>query len=159
MGRMMVGAPSEGERIGAIIGIVLLCLGVVCGAFYRNSQAYMAKCFRGSNPSGEAAAYLQKYPDGKYIKEAVDSIYSDYDSSFKTYYIKDYGDRDTVSNIPFLIEVRDRMRSIHPLAGNAIDSLIKQRALVEYNKAVTENTMDAWRLYYRVIPSEYSINK
>ena len=51
------------------------------------------------------------------------------------------------------------MREIHPLAGNAIDSLINQRALIEYNKAKEFNTDDAWRLYYRVIPSEYQIDE
>ena len=110
------------------------------------------------NRSRELAGRTDGFVNGKYVKEAVDSIYSDYNTC-KTYYIKDFGDRDTISHIPYLIRVRDEMREIHPLAGNAIDSLINRRALIEYNKAKEDNTEEAWRLYYRVIPSEYRINK
>ena len=154
----MIGMPSEGEIIASRVGIILLCLGIIFSIFYHHTEAYMAKCFRGSYPAGDAESYLLKYPEGKYVKEAVDSIYSYY-NSYETYNIHDYGDRDTITHIPYLIEVRDRMREIHPLAGNAIDSLINQRALIEYNKAKEFNTDDAWRLYYRVIPSEYQIDE
>lgn len=158
MGRVIIGMPSKEEILASKVGLVLLCLGIACSIFYHHTQAYMAKCFRSSNPSSPAASYLLKYPNGKYVKEAVDSIYSDYNTC-KTYYIKDFGDRDTISHIPYLIRVRDEMREIHPLAGNAIDSLINRRALIEYNKAKEDNTEEAWRLYYRVIPSEYQIDE
>ena len=159
MGRMIIGTPSKGEIIASRVCLVLLCLVVVCGIIYRNTQSYMAKGFRDSNTSGAAEAYLLKFPDGKYVQEAVDTIYSYYNGSCETFYIKDYGEKDTVSHIPYLIEVRDRLRKIHPLAGNAIDSLITRRAFIEYEKAKAEDTVDAWRLYYRVIPSEYRIDK
>ena len=104
-----------------------------------------------------AIQYLERRPNGKYAKEATDTLLKYY-VTLPSYTIP------TVNGKPWpmtrydnnLIKIKNTKDQV---AGSpaepALDSLIRARIDEEYEKASKLNTEEGWKVFDSIVPEEY----
>lgn len=112
-----------------VVGLILLI--AQCVDFYNGSQYGMISDARDYKSCDKYLAYLEKYPSGRYEKEAKDSIVS-ISSRYK--------------DISWLYRNIDKL-SEDPVCKRLVD--------IAYNHSLHSNTLEAWKEYLEYIPSKY----
>lgn len=112
-----------------VLGVILIIF--FCVDWYKGSQYGMMSDARDHNSSDKYLNYLEKYPNGRYEKEAKDSIVS-ISSRYK--------------DVSWIYRNIDKL-SEDPICGRLVD--------LAYKYALSSNTLDAWKQYTEGVPEKY----
>ncbi|MBQ6311202.1 MAG: hypothetical protein IJK74_06610 [Bacteroidales bacterium] len=136
---------SNSSSSGCLAPLVILAIvGIVglCSHLKENSQSSMIKSARNqrteSSKQDKYIDYLLKHPNGKYSSEA---------ETFIIEYL------DKKSNVKEIETASRQLKGTY--FSSRIDSLYKATIDMEYNYALSEGTVEGWKLYKRKVPSEY----
>ena len=128
---MSRGNDGCGGCLAQLVGMGVLLIIFFCVDWYNGSQYGMMSDARDYNSSDRYFGYLDKYPNGRYAKEAKDSIVS-ISSRYK--------------DVSWLYRNIDKL-SEDPIYKKLID--------LAYKHAHSSNTLDAWKQYIEGVPTKY----
>lgn len=134
----------------AIIGLITLYTnltensqkGLIKAA--RTASSEYSKCYKYED-------YLDKYPEGKYQKEAENFIVSYYGELpiLSTSSLSG----STTDNLSKIEKVKERLSV--PTLNQRLDSLISAKVDEQYQSAAMEGTVEGWERYMRQLPEQY----
>lgn len=141
--------------LSQLIIIGLIGLVSLCSDLKENSQKSLIN--RARNATTEYSqeekyeAYLKRYPNGKYVKEAT---------SFIVDYYAEQPLQKTSSLYSSSISTLSHFESVRDLfPGSALehrmDSLIEAKVNLEYQKALDSETVEGWELYKILVSEKY----
>ena len=141
--------------LSSLIIIGLIGLVSLCSDLKENSQKSLIN--RARNATTEYSqeekyeAYLKRYPNGKYVKEAT---------SFIVDYYAEQPLQKTSSLYSSSISTLSHFESVRDLfPGSALehrmDSLIEAKVNLEYQKALDSETVEGWELYKILVSEKY----
>lgn len=141
--------------LSSLIIIGLIGLVSLCSDLKENSQKSLIN--RAKNATTEYSqeekyeAYLKRYPNGKYVKEAT---------SFIVDYYAEQPLQKTSSLYSSSISTLSHFESVRDLfPGSALehrmDSLIEAKVNLEYQKALDSETVEGWELYKILVSEKY----
>lgn len=144
---------GSGGCLAQIVGMVLIfcVLGIV--ELCQNSQVSLIKKARKQNSMDNYEWYLDKYPTGRYSREAYDSIVALWDkidinkpdgrfhADYKYQFVRIYD------------ELIQEYHNAHFI--DTMNYLMKMKCETLYKKAFDENTLDSWDYYIESVPEQF----